>query len=325
LVAQEEHAGMQVMCPKCKAVLVVPGAAPPPAVVAGPPPAAAPPGVRPGPPPLPPQPQGAAPEEYYPDDDPDRPRKKGMKKRQRLRLVKLGLGFYYAKILCYLVMVLLYALGNVLIFMAGVAALTRNEDAFIGMAGLLTVLFLVAVVLFYVTPILGLTGTLLNFWVPQKAGARPLAIVAFVLDAVSLLLLLVALVMQLSAVATAPVAGFASSLMASGMAAIVQLVAMLVMLAGVVVFITYLKPLGYYLGEEVSGDEAGSIAITFPLTVVVPPFFLIGAVFVLRQAGCFGLLIILGMFVGWLVGMVLVLLRLLAVIGSLRQVLETRA
>src|SRR5437762_3584841 len=90
LIAQEEHAGMRVMCPKCKAVLVVPGAAPP-AVMAGPPPASLPPGVKAGPPPLPPQPQAGAPDDYYPDDEADRPRRQGMKKRQRLRLVKLGL------------------------------------------------------------------------------------------------------------------------------------------------------------------------------------------------------------------------------------------
>src|SRR5205823_3603786 len=111
--------------------------------------------------------------------DDDRPRKKGMKTRQRMRLANIGLAFHYAKILCIIVSLLLFLFLFVIAPILGIAAAAggaQEVGAGIGIISCLSFLLMLA------TPILGGTGSLLCFWVPEKARARVLVIVSFSLE-----------------------------------------------------------------------------------------------------------------------------------------------
>lgn len=332
LLTPPDAAGKRVMCPKCQAVTAVPprAAAPPPLPAGAYTPA--PQGqIQAGRPPSDDygdvtfeeddrprrrpradrddeaddrprrRPRREA-EEYADDYDAgpvDRPRKRsgGLKKRQRMKLVNVGLGLHYAGLLIVLIG-LLVGLGLPLLMFTGLAGLW--------LANAVQILMLVAVGL--VTPGLWLAGSVLCLYVPPKSGAFPLILASLILNGVALLL------MTILWIVLGPLA----------------LVGALISIASWVVFMLFLRTLARYLREHGCAEEAMQLIVFFAVLVGAVIAFVAGLYVLAVPMG-------LGMNAPWLLmglsglgGVALLifeiqfLLRNLQLIGTLRQVIATR-
>src|SRR5438270_840053 len=145
LLAELEYVGRMIRCPACKAVMVVPDPRPAPAAPPPPAPAVVPPSpppevssIAPGPPPLVPQEAVAVVHPVQPplvpqdavavvepelDIEEGRPRRrKGLKTAERLERVLLGLGFHYAKLMCFLGAMIVMVASDLLLRFAVVGA-----------------------------------------------------------------------------------------------------------------------------------------------------------------------------------------------------------
>src|SRR5205823_15104484 len=91
--------------------------------------------------------------------DDDRPRKKGMKTRQRMRLANIGLAFHYAKILCIIVSLLLILFLFVVAPLIGIAAASGSREGLSAGIGVIQVASCLSFVLMLATPLLGGTGS----------------------------------------------------------------------------------------------------------------------------------------------------------------------
>ncbi len=174
-----------------------------------------------------------------------------MKVRRRMALVRLGLGFYYAKFLCIIAAITLSIASFIFAFLPSGATLS-------------TVASCLELPTLAVTPLLGLVGGLLCFWVPKKARARLLIQISFGLDAFSIL---------------APFTSIISLLTGGAGAALGFIIAgILAGIAACVLFLLFLRALAYYLGDSVSGDAAMQVMIQWLVVMVVPPSLLLVAV-----------------------------------------------
>src|SRR5262249_53412874 len=144
---------------------------------------------------------------------------------------------------------------------------SRDAGAVLAILGVLGFLAIATLV---VTPVLGATGAILCFWVPKKSGAHVLIIVSFGLFAGCLVLFLIALVMA----ASAPCSPGGGALAAAGTALVFNLLGLLAMIGGAVLFMLFLRQLAYYLRDRASGDEALSLMITWLVAGIAGPLLL---------------------------------------------------
>jgi hypothetical protein len=326
LSVAEQHAGKRVMCPMCRAVLDVPagrGAGAPPPL----PPATVPQGSvqarRPEPKeefgdvtfeeddrPRRKRPQADWEEEdeqdrprkrrarraedYDEDFEDDRPRKTGgMKRRQRMKLVNLGLGFHYAGLVIVLVGLVVSILMPLLMF-TGIGLLLSVA---------LNYLFLIAYGL--VIPGLWITGSVLCLYVPPKSGGYPLILASVILNGVALVLLLILWVVL------GPLA----------------LLGVFASFAAWICFMLFLRAFASYLREHGCADEAMQLLILgIGLIVAMVLFGVLLFLMAVSMQAPFWILVILSLGGGitLLVFEVKFLIRNLQLIGSLRQAIATR-
>jgi hypothetical protein len=223
------------------------------------------------------------------------PRQGGMKIRRRMALAKLGLGFYYAKFLCTIVAIVLSIASSVFAILPGGGAVLGSAAACASMPMLA------------LTPLLGLVGGVLCFWVPKKAQARLLIQISFGLDAGSIF---------------AASSGIVSGLVGVvGVALGLTIVGLLAGIAAGILFLFFLRALAYYLADSVSGNEAIHLMIHWLLAMMVPPFLLLIAVSAAVKAECIPvaqLFIFVGLPI-WIFLYARVLLNLLQLISTIRQ------
>jgi hypothetical protein len=285
---EDPQRGQTVRCPVCQVVFAVPEAGirtstPAPAVP-----------LRPREV-LQPDPQ----ELDWVEEVPQGPQKRKMKTRQRMARTKLGLGFHYAKFLC--------TIAGIALSVLALAFTVITRGGALGLAvGCLSWLT------HAVTPLLGLVGSLLCFWVPRKAQARVLVQVSFGLDAGSILVAFVGIL-----------TGFAGEREAS---AVFFVLSILGALAASILFMLFLRALAFYLDDEVSGNVALQILIHWILALAVPPclLFLLVLVAIQTRILFLGQLFVYGGLVVWLVVYVKVLLNLLNLIATIRQTIAAR-
>jgi hypothetical protein len=341
LVTEDQYAGRQVRCPHCQLVLTIPN--PVTAIVATP--------LAPAAVPIPDEiddrhvieedeGQDVFIEEEREEDRPrrrrrerdddeeevrPRKRKKAVLTRQQFSLTNLGLAFHYANFLCLLVGIVLILLGFLCLIMAGVGALTgaaQDRSAaqtvigvarvgqFLGGAGTLAVL--------PVSPLLGITGSILCCWVPPRTGARPLIMTSLGLYAGSLLLTLVAFLV-------AGTVSFRTVEADSAAALVFTLLGMACSLAGFILFLLFLRRLAFFLGDTSTGDEAMSLLIFFIILTVggiLGLYLLMALAFAAGQIA--GTVILIAGIVAYSIFTIKFLQLILALIGTIRQHLRTR-
>jgi hypothetical protein len=359
LFAEVEHIGRKVRCPECKEILVVPD--PNPGVRAAVPahapaapahaPAPPPPLPKPRPRPAPPKPTQALDElevldeleemeplEELPDEaveldtleavEEGHSGSRRMRNKDRLRWANTGLGFHYAKMLCFLFsfLVLIVAMLLVPLAIGGMAASAANSDrGGMAVAGGLFILVLVMTILTmlssFVTPVLGFIGSFFCLWLPGKSNARLLMLISFILDAVAIACVLVAIVM---AIATGFFRGGAAGDTAAGLVSILQYVAVAGYFAAWVLFMIALRNLAYYLKDEVTGDEAIRMMLFAIIVTITGPIGIAIVILAVWWIPIGGVLLILLALGGWLYGEFKIIMGILNLIGTIRQNIQTR-
>ncbi len=315
LIAEDGHLGRKIRCPACKVVMILPAPNPPPAPA---PPPAPPPAVQKEPPAAPSQPApqppgplvlipGGPPDDYFDDD---RPRKGGMKTRPRMRLANLGLGFHYAKVLCMLVATL-SILGAFVI-----APLVQSP-------GLFLLLFRLALILMILTPVLGGTGSLLCFWLPEKSRSRVLVIITFGLEVGGTVAWILVLVLTTAALAAGGMMG--EGALTLGKVGLVLLVlASAVIYASFLMFLLVLRALANYLRDRASAEEALRQLIIYVIVTLGGTVLVMVLGFLLPRLGEVGLYLLGMITLGLFVAYALVLFAILKVIATVRQGIATR-
>jgi hypothetical protein len=251
----------------------------------------------------------------------ERPRKKGMKNRQRMRLANIGLAFHYAKILCIIVALLLYLLMIAVFPIIGVAGAAGSAEGVGAGFGIVQVIGCLSGLLILATPILGGTGSLLCFWVPEKARARVLVIVSFGLEVGGAALVVLGYLLAIGSA----VSGSAA---AAGSFGLLSLLGLVVSTAGgLSLFLLFLRALAFYLRDDASADEALRQLILFLATFLGGIVVVSVLVFVLVVRGMGGMgggFVLLAVWIGWIVALTTVFFAILNVIGTLRAKINSR-
>lgn len=175
------------------------------------------------------------------DDGEPRPRKK-MKESERMKRAYLGLGFVYAKFICLIVGMLFMGLTSIALFFSSGGILV----------GCLSLPLAAA------TPLLGLIGALLCFWVPKRSRSRLHIQVSFGLDAGSIL----AAGLGMALFLIGGVIGIVgvSLLFLSSVASIVACL----------LFMQFLRALAYYPRDKGTANESEGVMVLWLLVTVGP-------------------------------------------------------
>lgn len=229
-----------------------------------------------------------------------RPRKRKMKESQRMKLAYWGLGLQYAKFLCVITNLVLSGLSAIIV--------RASAPDFHGAA-----LFCLSVPLSICTPLIGLTGALLCFWVPKRSQARLLIQISFGLDAGAVLAQSLGAILILMGGRLAM-----ASLSLTGMGTYAYL-------GACILFLLFLRALAFYLRDKGSESEVIDIMVRWIVMTVLAPlaFTPLGAMWVERGQSVFGMfwrLTLIGMLaLAYLVFYFKVLIRLLNLIAAIRQ------
>jgi hypothetical protein len=286
----------------------------------------------------PPQPRRRPPAEFeqVPEEaayeEEERPRPRKMKNRARMQRANLGLGFHYGKVLCFLLFFLILLIMDLVIRFAAsgaqVSVASGNRAAAAGFVSFLLaimgILFVLMMIISLVTPVLGFVGSLLCLWVPQKTGTKPLIIASFSLDCASSGLMLLSGIMLLSAGLGSVSGGSPFALVTAGAGGILFLLSPLMAFAAYVLFMLFLRKLAYYLDDDSTGDEAISVMI---LTIAVGLGGVITFVVLaiaLANTGIGGRIVLSLLSLAWMIAMIKILFRTLALIATLRAKLNSR-
>jgi hypothetical protein len=264
------------------------------------------------------------------EEEPDRPRKrKGMKTADRMERVLLGLGFHYAKLMCFLGAMIVMLVSDLLLRFtvsgamasAGAGNVQGTQTFVSAVVIIMVILGIVLLLTMLVTPALGFAGSLLCLWAPKKTGpAGPLIRVSFGLDAGAIGLMIVSIVLQFT---SAGGRGFVAVGVA-GVAGLMALGSVLLAFTAWILFMLFLRALALFLEDQVTAEDAVEV---MTLLIVAGPGILVGFVVLLILLATTPDVAryVLG-FVGilWAILMIKLLLRALALIATIRQHIATR-
>ncbi len=325
LHATPDQIGRKIRCPACKVVMVVPD--PNPQVSANPLPK-----VR-----RPPVTEELF-EEHEPLEEDEGPRQPGgLKKRQRMARVNLGLAFHFWKVFCLLAavsfMLIAEILARIALFRARVSAnlgdVQGAAEAFRSavpfLMTLLMILGIVLLVAMVAITVLGFVGSLFCLWIPKKArSARPLIIASFALDCAAFALVVVAVLMYVSAGARA--AGgleFSGGSIEAGL--VLEILSKALAFVAWILFMLFLSAVAYYLHDSGTGDEAKEVMVlgivvgfggAVILTVLLVALMRVPQVNDVVQG--------IGQLV-WMIWMIRILFRSLQLISTLRAEVSRRS
>lgn len=296
----EALAGKRVKCPKCQALVLVPGGQKETAVTAAAPKAKA----------------GAVTKRKPVDDDDDddedeRPRKKlGSRRsdddddekplsseekrkerlrdrRRRLRIVNTGLLLHTIKLWIYALIVLAVILNNIFLIIVNVVADLAAADRDLSPEALLLFAFLQFIFLVgigigvVVAPIVGVVGSGLCLMVPKKSEARGTIITSFVFDLIPLFTSLVVLL------ALFDVFGMDIETPEGGqkLTRLNQLIFAgngFFTLSAWFLFMVYVRQLGQYIGQPGLGNEALNLIAYLIVQVISLPITMILTLYIFR-------------------------------------------
>jgi hypothetical protein len=207
-----------------------------------------------------------------------------------------------------------------------------GPDAVPAVVGLVFILLMVAaVVLLVVVPALSLLGTMLCCWAPSESGGRLLAVLSLVVDGISLAL---------------PVAGFFLVGLTAALRGPVSdadfLGGYLLVLSGppfglvaFVIFMFFVRQVAYHMNEESTGDEAVAVLVMAIVLPVIGFLGWLGLSFLVALAAshdflsglamsCMATVVLGALAMTWVFFFFKLLLRVLNLLGTLRQVLRSQ-
>jgi hypothetical protein len=161
--------------------------------------------------------------------------------------------------------------------------------------------------------ILGIVGASLTVRVPPATGYRGLAIALLVLEPAPLCLYLMAIVVGGMSVRD-PFAGAWAGLACTALA-------MLAFIAGFVVFMLFLRGLGFYTKDRHTARNALTAMIQGLVTFIVGPLLLFALVWVLRSMRLppvASITILLIFYLAWVVALILLMMRVTQIIAVVR-------
>jgi hypothetical protein len=257
-------------------------------------------------------------------DDQERRKKKLRRKQRRdsraMKLVRLGLGFHSIKVLAWLLSMVLFMIMMVMIIMIGVSAMAqaaqggRDAGALDTAQGVALLFGSVIAILYLIAPILGITGSILCCFVPSKTRARPLIFTSLILD--GLPLILGAMAIFLGALATQM---GVSSL--SRLGTVLTILAFCCNVAALVLFMFFVKSIACFYGDRGTGNEAIHVMLHL-FVIAIGGFAVIWASsYVLRFVFIFGPILQIGMFFGWIIMIIKIVIRLFNVIQTARALI----
>jgi hypothetical protein len=233
----------------------------------------------------------------YDDDIEFRPKPKKMKKAQRMRLTRLGLALHAAKIICYLVaLVLVLVLFSLSLVSASILMSSNVSPAGTGRSGpgsgvavigvLILVLGGVAFLLSMAAPFLCLAGSVLCLWVPEKSGSKVLIMLSCALDAMGLLIYAGCFLLSLISGSLGSVlpgrASMAGAAVNTSMVLVSQLGALLSLImifVAWVLFMLFLRQLFYYCRDRSGADECLQVMfLCIGWAILGPIIFFIGLI-----------------------------------------------
>jgi hypothetical protein len=255
-----------------------------------------------GPPPLP---QARPPvnehDEFEADGPPGVPRiSKRVGRRQAWSRLILGLGFYYGQFLSNLVTLTVLMLGLNIMSLVEEHAQPRLAAFLIGVT---------ALGMFLVGPVLGIVGSVMCSYLPEKVGSRALMWAALGMNMAPMV---VGLFFTL----------FLTVLGGVGLAVITSLLGLMSMYAAWICFMFFLKQVADYLQMAICVDEAANFILWSIPLMVAPPCFLVLAA--LLADVTLGPVIVFFLITVWLIFNSKYMLGVLNLVSSIRQAIRTR-
>jgi hypothetical protein len=211
-----------------------------------------------------------------------------LSKQDRLGWVKLGLDFHLWKYVCFVFGIVIGMMGWI------VAAIPL-----LGLAVMLGSNFIV-----FVAFILGVVGSIFCSWVPDKAQARLLVLLALGFDVAAPVVLVLA---------------FPLAIVSIVLALVFVLLAIVCGSTGFALFMVFVKKLAYYLHDRPDGDEAIAAMIQALAVFFGGPVIVFLSAFILLMIPVFGVVLWIAGYIGWLVLSVLTLFRILTVLKEVRS------
>jgi hypothetical protein len=219
----------------------------------------------------------------------------------RLNRVGRGLGFHYARLVLFLLEILLF-------LVLGLLGVTPDS---LPTRVLAMTLALVTFGIILLVPLLGLIGSILCLWVPPESAARRFIWTSLVIDLILLGLSVFG--------GIAEAAGIARLLWQGG--------SLVLAVLSWVFFMLFLIRLGWYFDEPVIAEDGRALLIKGIALAVLVPLGLVGILvmlYALPPVGCLLVLLTPVLLVVVLVVYIKFLFQQLALIGSLRQVIRSQ-
>jgi hypothetical protein len=250
--------------------------------------------------------------------------------RRQMGMTSLGLGFHYAKVLIYLIGILVYMVCIVL--MSGALSPQSAEGAVAGVRFLSVILSLAYFTMAYVGPGLGATGSILCCWVPGITKAKPFVITSLALDIVATVLPLLSM---LIAGAAAFTGGFRETAPGTVVLSLVfTVLSALCTMAAFILFMLFLRQLATFMDDSGTANEAMG-AIVHYVWLILAPILVVGLLFMLiffisrdfasfLFGSCIFWLTFIGGAIVWFVFVLKLLFRILNIIASMRAELRSR-
>jgi hypothetical protein len=319
LQISSQHLGKEVHCPRCRVLMVIEA------------------------PPEPQQPEKAETFAIQEDfliavagPDPqgrDEEKTGGISKAQRMRLARLGLAFHYGKIVC-LLMALLSMIATLLVVRVAADAQFAG-DVLLKIAAVIAIVFGVASLVFLgIVPLLSTVGSALCLGLPERTGAKWLAVASFALDALSLVLFAGSMLLGGTAAAVATSTGQSATKAGGGTASAIGGLADIAMLgswlcafgAWVLFMLAVHALLNYFRDSYIARETLGLLYKGIALSIATPVYSVL-SFFIGGYAGAkgdpiagqiiTGLMLIMAVLV-W----ALLLFKILAVVAGARGHLE---
>jgi hypothetical protein len=217
------------------------------------------------------------------------PKRSGkLSKQDRLERVKLGLDFHLWKYVCFVFGIVFGMMGRIL-----------SGIPFLGLPVVLGSNFIV-----FVAFILGIVGSVFCSWVPDRAQARLLVLLALGFDVAAPVVLVLALPLALVSIV---------------LTLVLILLAIVCGATGFALFMVFVKKLAYYLHDRPDGDEAIAAMIQALAVFFGGPVIVFLSAFILLLVPIFGVVLWIAEYIGWLVLSVLTLFRILTVLKEVRS------
>jgi hypothetical protein len=245
----------------------------------------------------------------------------------QFQMVRVGLRLHAIRVMCYLIgLILLGVHGGIQRYLRVAATMeviqkrdvderVKVVDSAAEASAAVTALFVfMCVFLFFVAPLLGLTGSVFCCWVPVKSRARHFIVASLILDAIPFVLGILGMVLGSLRSGTA-------GSQSAGMA--LQLGATLSGLAAFILLMLFMRAVARYRDDDGTADESVQLLISFVVAIVGGgiALFLVAAFFLKATGGMVPAILVFLAF-AWVMVLFSFLVRLFNLVQTVRALVQ---